>query len=56
MKICISVVLHKIFKKYQNSNQSQVIFLMMSSYFNTVVEVNYLYEEIKFPMYNEISL
>ena len=56
MKLCMSVVLHKIFQKKQYSNQGQVTFLMTSSCFNTVIEVKYFYEEIKFPIYAEISL
>ena len=32
------------FKKYQNSNQGHVTFLMTSSYFNTVIEYKCFYE------------
>ena len=42
MKLCMSVVLQKIFQKIQKSNQDQVTFLKISSYFNTVIEFSYL--------------
>ena len=44
------------FKKYQNSNQGHVTFLMTPSCLKTIIEVKHFYEEIKFPMYNEINL
>ena len=54
MKLCMSVVLQKIFQKIQKSNQDQVTFLKISSYFNTVIEVLVIW--IKFPIHNETSL
>ena len=44
MKLCMSVVLHKICEKYQNNNQGHVTFLMTLSYFKTVIEIKYFYE------------
>ena len=32
------------FKKHQNSNQDYKTYLMMSSYFKTIIELKYFYE------------
>ena len=49
MKLYMCKVLH-------NRYQGHVTFSMTSLYFNTLIEVKHFYEQIKFLIFDEISL
>ena len=53
IKLCMSVAVYKVFQKIPNQD---LTLLLTSSHFKTVIEVKCFYEQIKFLIYNEISL